>query len=58
MKELKVKEIIQICKAELLLGNEEETLENFKEIYYSTMDRNNKSEAYFSKKPLKKEQKQ
>ena len=30
MKELKVKEIIQICKAELLLGHEEETLENFK----------------------------
>lgn len=30
MKELKVKEIIQICNAELLSGNEEETLENFK----------------------------
>jgi len=30
MKDLKVKEMIQICKAELLLGNEEETLENFK----------------------------
>ena len=30
MKELKVKEILKICNAELLSGSEEEVLENFK----------------------------
>lgn len=30
MIEIKVKEILKICNAELLSGNEEETLENFK----------------------------
>ena len=30
MNEIKVKEILKICSAELLSGNEEETLENFK----------------------------
>lgn len=28
--EIKVKDIIEICKAELLAGDKEETLENFK----------------------------
>lgn len=30
MIEIKVKEILKVCKAELLSGNEEETIESFK----------------------------
>ena len=65
MKELTVKDILQICKGKLICGNEEETLEHFskdtrklqKGDVYVGMKGENFNGSLFTKMPLKKVQK-